>query len=46
MHETGGDCSDLIGKTATALCNEQLQQLFLSTQENDVELCVKYGVER
>ena len=46
MHEPGGDCTELIKKTADALSGEKLQQLFLSTQQNNVELCLEYGMRR
>jgi hypothetical protein len=36
----------LIKKTAAALSSEELQQLFLSTQQNNVEICLKYAIER
>ena len=44
MHEPGGDCNELIEKTADALCGEQLQQYFLSTQRNNVDACLKFGI--
>ena len=46
MHEPGAGCNDLIEKTTAALSSENLQQLFLSTQQNDIKLCVIYGVKR
>ena len=46
MHISGADCSGLIEKTTAALPSENLQQLFLSTQQNNIELCVIYGVQR
>ena len=46
MHKSGADCNDLIEKTAAALSSEELQQLFLSTQQNNVEICLKYGIKR
>ena len=46
MHEDGANCSDLIEKTTAALCSDKLQRLFLSTQQNRIEVCVKYGVKR
>ena len=46
MHEPGAECNDLIEKTAGALSSDELQQLFLSTQRINVELCVKHGVKR
>ena len=42
----GADCSGLIEKTTAALSSEILQQLFLSTQQNNIELCIIYGVKR
>ena len=44
MHEPGGDCNELIEKTADALSDKQLQGFFLSTQQINVDLCLKYGV--
>jgi hypothetical protein len=46
MHEPGAECNDLIEKTAAALSSNELQQLFLSTQQINVELCVKHAVKR
>jgi len=46
MHKSGADCNDLIKKMAAALGSEELQQLFLSTQQNSVEICLKYGIQR
>ena len=46
MHEPGADCNDLIEKTAAALSSEELQQLFLGTQHNAIELCLRYGIQR
>jgi len=46
MHEPGADCKDLIEKTAAALSSEELQQLFLSTQQNNLEICIQYGIKR
>ena len=43
---SGAGCNDLIEKTTAALSSENLQQLFLSTQQNNIELCVIYGVKR
>ena len=43
---SGADCSGLIEKTTAALSNENLQQLFLSTQQNNSEFCAIYGVKR
>ena len=42
---SGADCSGLIEKTTATLSSEELQHLFLSTQQNNIELCVTYGVK-
>jgi len=46
MHEPGADCNDLIKKTTGTLSSEELQQLFLSTQQNSLDLCVEYEIKR
>ena len=46
MHEPGAGCNDLIEKTTAELSSENLQQLLLSTQQNNIELCVIYGIKR
>ena len=42
--ETG--CCELTQTVAAVLDNHSLQQLFVSTQRNNLELCIKYAVER
>ncbi|KAG2032651.1 hypothetical protein BDR03DRAFT_903387 [Suillus americanus] len=46
MNEDNADCGPLIERTAATLNNEVLQQLFVSTQQTNLELCMKYAVER
>jgi hypothetical protein len=47
MHEGQGDCKELIAQTATALQdNANLQQMFVTTQRNNLELCMKYALEK
>ena len=46
MNKSEADCDELIEKTAAALSSEELQQLFLSTQQNNVEICLRYGIKR
>ncbi|KAG2344180.1 hypothetical protein BDR05DRAFT_999335 [Suillus weaverae] len=46
MHEDDADCKPLIERTARSLDDEVLQQLFVSTQQTNLELCMKYAVER
>ncbi|KAG1722557.1 GTP-binding protein [Suillus lakei] len=47
MHLDDADCRPLIERTAGTLdSNEVLTQLFVSTQQTNLELCMKYAVER
>ncbi|KAG1772191.1 hypothetical protein EV702DRAFT_1246575 [Suillus placidus] len=46
MDKDGADCRLLIERTAGTLYNEMLQQLFVSTQQTNMELCMNYAVER
>ncbi|KAG1798595.1 uncharacterized protein HD556DRAFT_1462284 [Suillus plorans] len=46
MEKDDADCKTLIERTAGALDNEVLQQLFVSTQQTNLEICMKYAVER
>ncbi|KAG1722122.1 hypothetical protein EDB19DRAFT_1835148 [Suillus lakei] len=47
MDSDDADCGPLIERTAETLnSNEVLTQLFVSTQQTNLELCMKYAVER
>jgi hypothetical protein len=46
MNGDGADCGPLIECTAEALDDETLKQLIISTQQTNLELCIKYAVER
>ncbi|KAG2344140.1 hypothetical protein BDR05DRAFT_961985 [Suillus weaverae] len=46
MDKDDADCGPLIERTARTLDNEVLQQLFVSTQQTNLKLCMKYAVER
>ncbi|KAG2052577.1 era-like GTP-binding protein [Suillus hirtellus] len=46
MDSDDADCGSLIEQTAGALDNETLQQLFISTQQTNLEICMKYAVEK
>ena len=39
------DCPELTEKTADAIDSISLQELFVSTQMNNLDLCCKYGVK-
>lgn len=38
------DCPELIEKTTDAIDDAGLQELFVSTQMNNINLCVKFGL--
>jgi len=44
MNKPDADCYNLLEKTAAALTNNVLQALFVSTQQNKLELCIRYSV--
>ena len=39
------DCPELSEKTANAIDDSCLQELFVSTQMNNLDLCVRSGLE-
>jgi len=39
------DCPELTERTANAIDDTSLQELFVSTQRNNLDLCVKYGIQ-
>ncbi|KAG2126203.1 hypothetical protein DEU56DRAFT_872939 [Suillus clintonianus] len=45
MDKDDADCGPLIERTAGTLDDEALKQLFVSTQQTNLELCMKYAVE-
>lgn len=46
MNKDDADCSALIEQTAAALDDEALEQLFVSTQQTNLEICMKYAIQR
>ncbi|KAG2346615.1 era-like GTP-binding protein, partial [Suillus weaverae] len=46
MDKDDADCGPLMECTAGTMDNEVLHQLFVSTQQTNLELCIKYAVER
>jgi hypothetical protein len=44
MHQEDSDCSELTGCTAKAMKNDILVQLFISTQQNNVNICIEYAI--
>jgi hypothetical protein len=39
------NCAELTQKTAHAIDNDSIQQLFVSTQMNNLDLCVKSALQ-
>ncbi|KAG2358939.1 hypothetical protein BDR07DRAFT_1416285 [Suillus spraguei] len=46
MDKDDADCGPLIERTAGTLDSDVLQRLFVSTQQINLELCMKYAVEQ
>jgi GTP-binding protein EngB required for normal cell division len=46
MNEDDADCGSLMQSTAATLDDEAVEQLFVSTQQSNLKLCMKYAVER
>ncbi|KAG8824272.1 hypothetical protein FRC19_002104 [Serendipita sp. 401] len=46
MNMEGSKCGELMERTTSSLDDEVLQQLFVSTQRNNVEVCISYAMER
>ncbi|KAF8119484.1 GTP-binding protein [Boletus edulis] len=46
IHKANQGCNILIENTALVLNDEALQMLFVSTQETNIALCVKYAAQR
>jgi hypothetical protein len=44
MNKPETTCHELTKQTAAVLNDENLQLLFVSTQQNNLELCVEYAV--
>jgi hypothetical protein len=40
------DCNGLIEKTASVLDDNNLQLLFVSSQQNSLELCITFAVKQ
>ena len=45
MREKASDCKELIDKTANALNNDILKLLFVSVQQNNIDICIRYSVQ-
>ena len=45
MDIPGNDCPELAEKTANAIDDTSLQELFVSTQMNNIDLCGRAAVE-
>ncbi|KAI6146954.1 hypothetical protein EDD17DRAFT_83579 [Pisolithus thermaeus] len=46
MHEEGMDCAALIQCTASALNEEGLERLLISTQQSSIALCIEFAIRR
>jgi hypothetical protein len=46
MNKPKADCRQLVDTVATVLGKTELQQLFVSTQQNNLEICMKHALEK
>jgi len=46
MEKDSADCGPLLGNTTSALGEETMQMLLISTQRTNMALCIKYAVEK
>ena len=46
MNKLETDCRELMETVAAVLDDDNLQRLFVSTQRNNLELCMKRAVKR
>ncbi len=46
MNKLNANCSELVEKTAASLNNDILQQLFVSTQQNSLKVCIQYAIRK
>ena len=46
MRETASNCTELIEKTANVLDDDTLKLLFVSVQENNINLCIHSAVKQ
>ncbi|KAG2037986.1 hypothetical protein BDR03DRAFT_862964 [Suillus americanus] len=46
MDKDNADCRPLIERTAEALDDDTLKQMFVSTQRTSLEVCMRYAIER
>jgi len=44
MDKEENQCSELSERTMDILDNDILVKLFVSTQKNNLDLCIKYGI--
>ena len=46
MQNPTSNCSELLKETAAALSDDTILQLFLTVQQNELSLSIKYGIVR
>src|ERR1700761_851331 len=45
MHKSETHCQELTGKTAVAINNNILKQLFVTVQNNNLKVCMKHCID-
>lgn len=46
MYKADANCKELTERTAAVIDNETLLLLFVSTQQNNLGICMKYAIKR
>jgi hypothetical protein len=46
MHNSEAECDILLENTAKALNEEVMKMLFVTAQETNITLCIKYAVQK
>jgi hypothetical protein len=46
MEKDNANCERLLESTTSALSEESMQMLLISTQQTNMALCIKYAVEK
>ncbi|KAJ7192522.1 hypothetical protein GGX14DRAFT_380026 [Mycena pura] len=46
MHKEWTDCKELMERTANTLTDDTLRLLFVSVQQNNIDLCASHAVRR
>jgi hypothetical protein len=46
MYKADANCNELTEQTADVIDNDTLKLLFVSTQQNNLGLCIRYAIQK